>query len=303
MKRLNVRYALKQRMNELLGSDTEADVDGIPGITAWSIQAAMLSNLRRIVSALANGTIGRPIKGLWITDAPAAGLGYSIGDGFGFTPNGDVIVLETAISHTISEGSDGDKHIYLKHKMGVVDGDLYDDGRKTGFIGKAGLEDIVYDDFAASKKDTVSAFAGEIVVEESGPISHNDYVYLGYITVESNEITSVTNNPARGFGPNDDSGKFMMPGIRVTGESVFEAPVTFSELVSLNMALTDIESSGTATLNDVIVNGELAIGVTGKISVDGSDGIDANVQVRDAAGTGTITLQFKGGILYGTTVP
>ena len=303
MRRVNLRYGLKQRINDIVGSDTAVDGDGIPGITEWSVQAAMLANLRRVVSALANGTVGRPVSGLWLTDAPAAGLGYSISDGFGFTPNGDIVVSKTAITYTVSDGGDDNKYIYLRHRMGVVDGDTYDDGKKTGFIGKAGLENIVYDDYAASKKDSVSSFASDIVIEESVPISNSDYVYLGYITVESGSITSVTNNPARGFGPNDGTGKVLMPGIRVAGESLFEDTVTFAEVISLNMALVDFESTGTATLKDVDVSGELAIGTTGKISVDGNDGIDANVIVRDEAGTGTKTLRFKGGIFYGTTVP
>lgn len=228
MKRVNVRSGLKQRMNDMLGSDAAEDGDGIPGITPWSIQAAMITNLRRIVKALAGGTIGRPVEGLWMT--AGAGLSYSIGAGFGFTSGGDIVVFETPVAPTISDSSDGNKHIYLKHKMGAVDGQTYADGMWTGFIGGSPPEDIVYDDFAASKKDQVNSSWTDIIIEESSMVSNDNYVYLGYITVVSNAITAVVNNPARGFGPND-SGKYILPGIHVVGESEFDSEVTFTEKI------------------------------------------------------------------------
>jgi len=281
MKRVNIRYGLKQRMNEILGTDSGVEGD-VPGITAWSVQAAMLDNLRRIAAALTGDSQGRPMRGLWLTKNAA--LSIAISAGYGFTPTGDVVILNTGIVSSI-DGTDGTKYIYLRHRMAAIDGDTYDDGKKTGFIGKAGTQDIAYDDFAASKKDAIQTFVADILTISSTLITGDpDLVYVGSVIVATGDITTVTNSTARGLAPNDASGRYRLPGIHVNGDSTFENQV---DLLAAVVMQTTLLIHGKATFN-------------GGIVADGSDGVtDLSVTVRDAAGTGTIDLQFKNGIFIG----
>jgi len=280
MKRVNIRNGLKQRMNEILGSDygTEGDV---PGITAWSIQAAMIDNLRRIASGIVGDSPGRPMKGLWISKNSA--LNIAISAGHGFTPNGDTILVSAAITSDV-DSANGTKYVYLRHKMGVVDGDVYDDGKKTNFIGKLGTQNIVYDDFAASKKNTVTSFASEIITISPTIISGDpDLIYLGSVEVDAADITEVINSKARGLAPNTPTGKYRLPGVDVTENSTFNAIVEFLSAVTMSSTLV---VSGAATFN-------------GGITASGQAGVtDTNLEVGDGSG-GSKTIKFQNGIYIG----
>jgi len=280
MKRVNIRDGLKQRMNEILGGDSGVEGD-VPGLTAWSIQAAMVDNLRRINAALVGDVQGRPMRGLWLTKNSA--LSIAISAGYGITPTGDIVVIATAITSSV-DSADGAKYIYLRHKMAEVDGDTYADGKKTGFIGKAGTQNIVYDDFAASKKNTVQNFVNDILTISSTIISGDpDLVYIGSIVVSGADITSVTNSTSRGLAPNDTSGRYRLPGIHVNGDSMFENEVDFLAAVVMQATLL---VQGRATFD-------------GGITVDGDSGVTNLVlEVGDGSG-GSKLLKFKDGIYIG----
>ena len=253
MKRVNIRYGLKQRMNDILGTDfgTEGDV---VGLTPWSIQAAMVANMRRIVSAIAADSIsGRPMSGLWMTPN---GSKVEITAGYGFTKNGDIVVLEVPVSYTATVSTPGTFHMYLKHEMGTVDGDLYADGKNTDFIGQEGFEDIVYDDKAASKKDTVQGIISELI-EQSTLVNDNpDWVYLGTITIAGSVVTVATYSDRRGFGV-DPSGWYQVPNIRTTADAHISGDFTVEGQIIANILTVE----GAATFEaDVTLEEDLIMG-------------------------------------------
>lgn len=214
MRRVNVRVSLKQRMNDILGTDSGMEM-AVPGITPWSIQAAVLSNLRRVVSGIAaNGSSGRVMRGMWITHG--GGPIINISSGYGFTKNGDVIVLDAALAYTADVSTDDTWHLYAKHSMAVLDGDTYEDGKKTGFIGKEGTENIVYDDLGATQKDNVQSVVGQIIQQSSTTQDNGDWVLLGTFVTSGGTITEVTPPYQRGFEV-DNTGWWRVPSVRTSG--------------------------------------------------------------------------------------
>lgn len=280
MKRVNIRNGLKQRMNDILGTDSGIEGD-VPGVTEWSIQAAILDNLRRIGSAIVGDVQGRPMKGLWLSKT--ANLTISISAGHGITPSGDIVLIATNIISGV-DSADGTKYFYLRHKMAAIDGNIYTDGKKTGFIGKAGTQDIVYDDFAASKKDTVQGFIADILTISPTIISNNpDLIYVGSVAVSGAVITVVTNSTSRGIGPNEPGGRCRVPGIDSHGDSTFNKQVDFIDAVVM---MSTLLVSGMATFD-------------GGITSDGDVGVtDLTLQVGDGSG-GSKLIKFKNGIFIG----
>ena len=300
MRRVNLRTGLKQRINEIIGTDylTEGDV---PGVTIWSIQAAMLSNLRRIVSAFGASGYGRPVEGLWVTQSAPTSI--TIGQGKGFTQNGDVIVIPNNISSIVGDTSDGDRYVYLQHKMGTVEGDTNPAGKKTGFVGKPGSEDIVYDDLASTEVGALSQDIVDqiVVINSSAPPLDNDHIYLATVTMSGGVIDSINNTGKRGLSPSDPSGNFLVDRLLVREDTTFADVVTFTEKI----IVSEIEGTGTVNIvGDFVVKDSLTVDngatlelITGSdLVADGQTGIDAGVIV--SAPGGDKTLYFKKGILY-----
>ena len=280
MKRVNIRNGLKQRMNDILGTDFGIEGE-VPGLTAWSIQSAILDNLRRIASAIVGDAQGRPMKGLWLSKTAA--LNISISAGHGITPTGDIVLIATNVTSGV-DSADGTKYIYLRHKMAAIDGNTYPDGKRTGFIGKPRTQDIVYDDFAASKKGTVQSFVADILTISPTVISNDpDLIYVGSVEVLSADITVVTNSTSRGIGPNTPSGVARLPGIDSYGLSTFNDQVDF--VGAVGMAAT-LMVNGMVTFSGGITAG-IDVGVT-----------DLTLQVGDGSG-GSKLIKFKNGIFIG----
>lgn len=333
MRRVNFRNGLKQRLNELLGTDylTEGDV---PGITFWSLQSAMLSNLRRIVSAFGALGFGRPVNGLTVSQNGPTGI--SIRSGTGFTNNGDVIVVPNHISVIITDLSDGDKYIYLAHKMGTLDGDTNPSGKKTGFIGRLGTEDIVYDDMASTVDTLSQPIVDQIIVQNTTPPPFDsDHIYLATVTIATGTIVAIINTPYQGLGPSGPNSNFILYRLLAKGPSVFEdsvefqGDVTFSGAGNVASAMTftekiivsEIEASGIVDMNGIfVIKDELRIpnvlklqnpsittlesGATLELIAGcnliarGQAVITTSVTVRDSAGTGQVRLDFSEGLLY-----
>ena len=90
MRWVDFKNGIKARINEMLGTSDNAAV-GNP-LTYWSLQSAMLTNLRRIVSSLVGDAAnGRVMKGLRVQEESTNQI--NILPGFGFTNNGDIVYL------------------------------------------------------------------------------------------------------------------------------------------------------------------------------------------------------------------
>jgi len=267
MKRVHVRTGLKQRLNDIIGQDSGTlDPLGTAGteqtITPWSVQAAMLDNMQRIVKGIVGDSVcGRPMQGL-VMSWP--GSSVVITPGYGFTKSGNIVsVGGGGLTFTPLAGT---SYIYLVHKIAAINGQVYEDGKYTGFIGQAGQQDIVYDDLAASLKDSVSTISSQIVmISTTQVIGNDDLVYLGTVTTPS----TVSNNPERGIPALSDTvtlGNLIITGdinvsgdINVTGDTNIsgDANVT-GDVVSANIQTTivnagNIACSGSAEFENALV--------------------------------------------------
>lgn len=260
MKRVHVRNGLKQRLNEIIGTDVTAVAAGeVPDLTPWSVEAAMLSNMRRIVTGIVGGAYcGRVISGLEMSKIGS--YAHKISAGYGFTKSGNIVHLKTDIT-----ASGGIGYYYLKHKM-VELSDTSIGGKKTNFIGRSGEEIITYDDLS----NTLSApddSSGDILIFSSSRITEDgetedgdgylfdDLVFIGQVTDISGSVVKSTDV---GFGPGDDGyNNFQNISVNenaniaedldvgknldVHGEASFDGAVEFDDIVKLSGAASKVQ--------------------------------------------------------------
>lgn len=276
MRRIHVINGLKQRVNEILGADTTSlDGQGNPTITPWSIQAAMLEGMRRIVAALVGDTdFGRPVRGLTLS---RAGGGVTVSPGYGMTTGGDIVWLRNSIQIPIS-GS-GVHFLYLLSKTKKLNGaanPAIPEARRTSVIGDIGLYDIVYDDQAAYL-ETPEETLGVYTQTTDIPLPKDDgtNIFLGTFNTEGGVIA---NNGVRGLP------SYANDAIDVVYASIDNLAVS---------ALTN--------LVDVNITGRVNLSATASLYPDAvHPGLTLNVPVRNSTDDGTIILQFVNGILIGT---
>ena len=232
------------------------DISTIPALTPWSVQAAMLSNMRRIVSGIVGDSVcGRPMQGLTMVKS---GTKVTVNAGYGFTKNGNIISIGGA-GITFDPGTTL-RYIYLVHKMAVVDGlDTVNnpDGKHTGFVGKSGQEDIVYDDYAGSLKDRVQVGAETILIRSTSQIAsiddderYNDLVYLG--TVSTSE--TISNNIERGIPSKNEIitlQSVIINSLEVNGTATFNSGVEFFGAILIGNASDIGITTGSETLTAI----------------------------------------------------
>ncbi len=256
MRRVNIRYGLKQRLNDILGTDYGVDPTNpdIPDITHWSIQAAILTNTRRTVAAMvSDSAVGRPMRGMVLQTNNSSS--FKITAGYGFTSNGDIVVTSVDIIPNV-DFLGSIVYIYLKHMQAELP-ESVDGGLSTNFIGKSGSENIVYDDFAATVGSEINQQSNyeQILVQSDKQQSDTSYVYIGKVNITDGAITSVVPNPERG-----------LPSAIVDG--------IYTITSSLSVG-GDLEIEGDTTLNgDLTVSGDII--ANGKLSVIGTFQADLN---------------------------
>lgn len=276
MRRINVKTGIKQRMPDILGDDsgTEPSVSGtVPGITPWSVQSQMIKNMRRIVSALVgNSVYGRVMSGLEIVSNGSGTL--IIGRGYGFTKQGNIIVLENDCYK--SGLPNGTSHISILHKMAEVDANSDPSGLETPLIGEEGLYNVVYDDYAATQGSSINSTFDNILLVSSNPPSVENCVYLGSVVITAGVITSVNQRQIRGFYPNsaDDVNGVI---------NSLKTDLIQSTSMGEQLVIADPELRGTV---------EIPTGASNKLVVDGIEG--ATGQFVDKDGN---TIVVKKGII------
>jgi len=286
MKRVHIKEGLKQRLNEILGTDDSLTPDPtnpeLKQITPWSVQAAMISNLLRLARSIVGlYTVGRPMEGMGLTNP--SGIIMAIGSGIGITKNGNMVVLENPIQKVAEVAADETRYLYVRHKIAEVDGSD-DDGRLTNLVGKSGQVEMVYDDFAASKKGDISAAENrdEILVDSPTQINDDEYlVYIGSYTTSGGSVSGVF--------PNTDTnvlGLNVAEDLSVDGKLEAEGNVTIQ---GTTFSVDKITTLGGINL----ASGILQIPSTlGSIEVGGIQGDTASYAL-----TGGGTLTVKNGIV------
>lgn len=265
MRRVNVRRGLAQRINDIIGTDqgTLGETD-FPGITDWSIQAAMLENIRRVIKGIVGSAVGRPASGLWVT--PGGGSMVTIAKGVGFTSNGNAVVVNVPFNYSII-GSTGDVYLYLKHEMAEYTEEAHDGdgGKRTEFIGKdnSNTEEIVYDDKGAAMGNSISGSGSSLIVESAGTkLSQDqalDYVYLCKIEMPS---ITIYNTHERCFESEDfvDASErhFTVPGIVVDKDAFVNRDLYVERYLNLNDPSSNIIAEGSAGIDETLTLSEIS---------------------------------------------
>jgi hypothetical protein len=201
MRRVSIKTGLKQRLNEILGN-ADSPVDAI---TSWSIQAAMLSNLQRIVKGLTGDDDGdgRVMKGLQLaTDSNRRVAKISLG--VGFTPNGNVVTLASDIRYTIVSSdplTSKTVHLYLNNILSIVEENSFNpEGKNTNFIDGSEPEEIVADDLATTAKSSLTdEIINQIIFESDNKITNPDKIYLGRFVYDGSGVPTAYNTTHVGF--------------------------------------------------------------------------------------------------------
>ncbi len=251
MRWVNIINGIAQRVNEILGSDNTVSTEENKAPNYWSIQAAMLVNLRRLGMAMVgNAGEGRPMSGC---DLSRSGSSLKIEPGYAITTNGDIVVFQ-GITKSLSAYGSGWFRVYIKYintSIPEAPTGPTDVGKSTDFIGKSGTEEIVYDDYgvlddggednlvitAVPSTDTNDVFLGEV------------YLTFGAIISDSN----VENTQDKGLFPSNllDS-NFSVPNLSV-------GKITHG-VAAGDAAFFNVVISGTTTMTgSVSINGDVTV--------------------------------------------
>jgi len=214
MRIVNVKTGLKQRIDEVFGNNNETPA-GTPGLelNSWSVQSAMISNVQRVVSSAAGdvNVSGRIMKGLQVFPSESD-TSIRIEPGYGFTDDGHVITLKTAIDNYEIGTDDGDYYIYLKYitvqakELASDDGfPAHEYGKSTRFNSEIAIEDIVYDEYGEVAGESLGSSgvpcSTMIKVDKDVFDRYYDVVYLATVTISSGVI-----DPVNGIVLSEDKG-------------------------------------------------------------------------------------------------
>jgi len=270
MRRVNIKTGLVQRLNDMLGQSVD---DGTEGLTEWAIQTAVEENIRRVVKGIVgNSSYGRAMKGMLISRVDDNTIQVSAG--YGFTNNGDIIVLSSAVE--LSTGSvDDTYYVFAKHDQIILpeneDGD--NGGKKTNFVAGGDSEEIVSDDLGAVRGGDITVDPSEIIeINTSQTLPSNSHVYLGEFQISDSVIAtdSFVQASSRGLDPNDGSSNYIVENIIVRQALSVAGAADFSGVVT---TLSDLKVKGglkmgageTAGLSTTAVVGS----ITSLVFVDG----------------------------------
>ena len=201
MRIINIDYNVKQRLNDIVGRTGS----GPNGLTPWSVQEAMLSNIERLAAGLSgNSSYGRLLSGLHLS---IDGATVTITAGYGITKSGKVIHLQSAVSHSFS----GNTYFYLAYNKGPVQ-DSDPAGIISPFVGSTQSQQLVSDE-AGTVYGTGVTWDQIIVTDADGSGQGNsDYIYLGSV------ISGVV-SPSYQRGFVDAVGFNVMGSLAVHGDS------------------------------------------------------------------------------------
>jgi len=306
MRRVNIRHGLKQRINEILGTDPAGYSwgDAVPSITDWSIQAAVIENLGRIVSGIAGDVKGAPMNGLVLSGIGAST--FAISSGFGFTNNGNIVVIESPVEGISLPVGSSSVYVYVKHSLAYLED--VTGSKETGFIGRAGEEDIIIDDLGATLGTAISADSTDVIIvgDELTGSSLVNHVYLGVLTVSGGNITVIT---PHGFTLNNLRVKTTLTADEdISAKNITVTDTIVLEDVTLNGTLT--ASSGSILTFDTgsKVNVEPAVEMEFKSGATLNLNAGTNVEVggsavhdADITLAGITVIHVKNGLITGTT--
>lgn len=272
MRRTNALRSGNYDLVELLGTDYD-EVDGIPGITPWSIQADMLSNFLRLFSGLkGNAVNGRLLGGGNIT-INGAGESATISPFLLITKGNQVVWAQNPLTINLTGGQDS-YELWAKFILSKVPDDA-EYGKVASMVGSYLNPDIqmVADELAAGNPN----------------VSAGQIISIGEPTEDSGLIGTVTINPEQGVELNPDR------GFPVTDQNGYQL---ISKLLTEDLQTNIFEA------NNVLINDNLNLptgsstDLAGVVTISEVINFDAGSQVKlsgSNAVTGTFSFNEDGG--------
>jgi hypothetical protein len=301
MKWVNVVVGMKQRFNDLWGkSDIEPDpADNSPNY--WSIQAAMLTNFRRIVKGITGSSAeGRPMEGCWITESTTNSIDISAG--LAFTNNGDIIVFPGVSGHPLTTYGEVTVRVYLKHVNAEIPESTHPTiGKSVGLIGESGNKEIINDDSG------VLDDAGDVIELSTDVEANPDWVFLGTVESLFGSILSngIVNTSSRGLAPNKSGNEFLLENIIARGDGDF-TNIHISGQVrgsALGQPLT-FDPTGEVTFFDIVVDGEADLSSSALIKLPATGLTVGGTAAKDTFGPAAVTsITVKNGIITAIESP
>jgi len=297
MRWINIKNGIKQRLNEILGvGDGSTAVDNTP--TYWSIQSAMLENLRRVVkSIIGDSSTGRPMKGCWIESGSPAGT-VNISSGYAFTKDGNIVVFKGVEEYDLSSHTNNNVYVYLKYENAEVPQvDFPTIGKSTGLIGQSGSPEIVNDDSGVIDDTSILNSSSVIVLNDDGALTNTNYVFLGTVQMTAGLIsaeTDIVNSKNRGLAPNSVSSEFLVPNLRV-GDTISGTATFYNIVVNGTSSFTGAAAfNGNVTINDskiIILPADAGMVKVGAAKIGYSGTVDTSALT---------SVEIKNGIIVGT---
>jgi len=185
MRRVNVVNGIRQRFNDILGMAAINSGD----INDWSIQAAMLSNFKRIMLAVnCNSAYGRRISG--ISASKNDNDSITITKGWAVTGAGDMVVFPGTADYNVSAVSVGEtKYLCLLYSLEAMEDDA-EGANQTAVANLSGTHQIVFDEIGSSGSADIESM---ISIENALPDSNSNKVMTAVLSKDSGGTLTVTN--------------------------------------------------------------------------------------------------------------
>ena len=126
MRIVNIKSGAAIRLDEAIGNNNYSQDPSATDITSWSIQSAMASNISRVAAGCVADessfrSCGRVVKGLQVTSSDSKTI--NINGGYGFTPDGKVISIQSIRKIPLSSRAilvDNTYEVYLKYVQALA---------------------------------------------------------------------------------------------------------------------------------------------------------------------------------------
>lgn len=251
MRRVILKQGMQERLPEIIGTEITS---GSPDITPWSVQSAMIKNIRRTNrSIVGNDQHGRVMRGMVISKGGDSTI--IISEGLGITYDGDIIEYGGQITNSTATFDDAEYFVYALHNLDIYteseSASPEDEGGKLTNILRAPQEEIVWDDYAGARGSSVGSFVSNVVTFQTSktiPGGNIGAVYLGKFTISGGIInnSTINNTASKGFAPIETDESMRTWGIFGVeeGNSTFNHQVNFNGVVVLGGDQVHIVGSG-----------------------------------------------------------
>jgi len=190
MRRVNILVGIQQRLNEFLGT---ASV-GSGELTAWSIQAAMLNNFKKLFTAMSTGNdYGRILSGLSVSKDDNDHI--SITSGYGVTAAGNMVKFPGTTNHSTDMASDATTYVCLSYILGEMYDEPGNGGMKTAVINQSGEHQIVFDELGNSGTPADDIISGMLSIDTGIPNAGSDKVLLATLVTSSGTLSVTKKSP------------------------------------------------------------------------------------------------------------